>query len=99
VAAGAAVEELVDRDGDFHLAIAEASGNRLLYDLLSDLNSYLGSGRQAALGDPQRATRTVEEHGRIVAAIVAGDGDEARRAMVEHLERVATLIQRDREEA
>ena len=97
VAAGATVDELVELDGDFHLAIAEASGNRLLYDLLSELNTYLGSGRQAALADPERAARTVQEHERIVAAIVAGEGDRARKAMVKHLERVATLIQQDRD--
>src|SRR6266508_1574250 len=45
VKSGATTDDLVRLDGDFHLAVAEASGNRLLYDLLVDLNAYLSSHR------------------------------------------------------
>jgi GntR family transcriptional repressor for pyruvate dehydrogenase complex len=92
----AAIEELVHLDGAFHLAVAEAGRNRLLFDLLADLNSYLGSGRAVALGEPRRRLQTVAEHGRILAAVLERDPRAARAAMMKHLSRVAELIETDR---
>jgi GntR family transcriptional repressor for pyruvate dehydrogenase complex len=88
----APVDDIVERDTDFHLAIAEASCNRLLYDLLTDLNSYLESSRLLSLQAPGRAQASAREHARIVAALVARDRDEARDAMIAHLEAVQGVL-------
>jgi GntR family transcriptional repressor for pyruvate dehydrogenase complex len=85
VEAGAPAEDLVRLDGEFHLAIAEASGNRLLYDLLVDLNAYLSSHRHLALSAEGRASGSLSEHDRVVEAILERDPARARAAMVEHL--------------
>ncbi len=85
VEADAPADDLVRLDGDFHLAIAEASGNRLLYDLLVDLNAYLSSHRHVALSAEGRANRSLEEHERVVEAILERDPERARAAMVAHL--------------
>jgi GntR family transcriptional regulator, transcriptional repressor for pyruvate dehydrogenase complex len=85
VESNASADELVRLDGEFHLAIAEASGNRLLYDLLVDLNAYLSSHRHVALAADGRAHRSLREHDRVVEAILERDGERARTAMTEHL--------------
>ena len=45
----APTDDVAMRDIDFHLAIADASGNRLLYDLLFDLNAYVQQTRKLVL--------------------------------------------------
>jgi DNA-binding FadR family transcriptional regulator len=42
---------------------------------------------------PGRAVRSIEEHGRIVAAIEARDRDAAEEAMRTHLSRVAGALE------
>ena len=81
------------RDFEFHLAIAEASGNRYYIELLTQLNvvllqrtqldaSNLSSYRTAEYREP-----TEREHRDLVAAIAQRDGEAARAAMRTHLGR------------
>jgi len=88
----ATASELVPLDIDFHIAIAEESGNRLLYDLLSDLHSYLAESRYLALVPPGRPARSAAEHAAIVAAIQIGDGVVARRATSSHIAGVREVV-------
>jgi GntR family transcriptional repressor for pyruvate dehydrogenase complex len=76
---------LVELDIDFHLAIASASGNRLLYDLLTDLHVYLAEARLATFSQPDKAQRSREQHDEIVTALVAADIEAAGAAMKRHL--------------
>lgn len=82
---GAPSEEVVALDGAFHVAIAEASGNRLLCDLLGDLTAYLTSHRHGALADSRRAASSLAEHQKVVEAILERDVERAREAMFAHL--------------
>jgi len=84
--------ELVALDTEFHIAIAEAGGNRLLYDLLTDLHSYLAESRYLALAPKDRPRRSAEEHAAIVDAIFAGDAERARAATAAHIASVRGLI-------
>jgi len=88
----APTEEIVQLDADFHLAIAEASANRLLYDLLVDLNAYLSSHRHFALSPTGRPARSLAEHDRIVEAILCRDVERARDAMASHLHSVREFM-------
>jgi DNA-binding FadR family transcriptional regulator len=90
--AGEPTSELVALDTDFHIAIAEAGGNRLLYDLLTDLHSYLAESRYLALTPPDRPRRSAEEHAAIVDALEAGDAEGARAAMATHIASVRALL-------
>jgi GntR family transcriptional regulator, transcriptional repressor for pyruvate dehydrogenase complex len=92
VEAGADADDLVRLDGEFHFAIAEASGNRLLYDLLVDLNAYLASHRHVALSGAGRAESSFAEHGRVVEAILERDAVQARQAMRAHLAAVRSYF-------
>ncbi len=83
-------------DYQFHLAIAEASGNRYVFDLTDYLGPLLiprmridvSAGRNAA-SDEQSACG---EHGRIVDAIAARDAEGARTAMRRHLTRALSSV-------
>jgi DNA-binding FadR family transcriptional regulator len=92
VETGAAVDELILIDIDFHLAIAEASGNRLLYDLLHDLHTYLAQSRLFVLSKGGRPPRSVGEHGEILDAIAAGDSTAARQAASRHIASIRELV-------
>jgi GntR family transcriptional repressor for pyruvate dehydrogenase complex len=92
VDAGAPAAELVIIDIDFHIAIAEAGGNRLLYDLLSDLHSYLAESRYVALLPANRPRQSAAEHESIVAAIRARDSDAAVAAAANHIASVRKVL-------
>jgi DNA-binding FadR family transcriptional regulator len=70
------------RDAEFHLAIAEASGNRYLAELLPQLNFVLRQRTQADL------SHLSSDHWEIVAAIAQRDAEAARVAMRTHLGRL-----------
>ena len=88
----APTDELVSLDIDLHLAIAEASGVRLLYDLLSDLHSYLSESRHVALAPAGWPAKSASEHTLIVDAIVARDATLARLATTRHIASVRELV-------
>lgn len=95
VEADAPTAELVAFDIDFHLAIAEASGYRLLYDLLSDLHSYLAESRHVALAPAGRPAQSAAEHAKIVEAILARDAALARLAANRHIASVREIVTAD----
>lgn len=85
-------------DFRFHHAIAAASGNAYLLDLLDHLGPLLIPrmrvelpGSASASGDAN-LQRSVEEHRTIVDAIAARDTDAASAAMRHHLNRSLGLI-------
>ncbi|MSY59355.1 MAG: FCD domain-containing protein [Actinobacteria bacterium] len=79
------LEELVRLDIDFHVALAEASGNRLLYDLLYDLHTYLAESRRFVYSTSARPPQSVDEHEAIVRAVIANDPQRARAAANLHI--------------
>jgi DNA-binding FadR family transcriptional regulator len=92
VATHAETAEVVAADVGFHLAVAEASGNRLLYDLLSDLHVYLAESRHAVLAPPNRPAQSASDHAAIVDAIRARDVEAARAATARHIDSVRRLV-------
>lgn len=83
-------------DYRFHLAIAEASGNRYVFDLTDYLGPLLiprmrmdlSAGRN---GDTNQQS-ALREHGSIVEAIAAQDAEGARTAMRRHLTRTLESV-------
>jgi GntR family transcriptional regulator, transcriptional repressor for pyruvate dehydrogenase complex len=72
-------------DLEFHIAIAKASGNSLLFDLVSMIRSQLAGGLTKVLLLPNAIPLSFKEHTAIVDAIERRDADEARKAMHAHL--------------
>lgn len=73
--------------GDFHLRLAEATGNRLFTDNLRRLIALTGL-IIAQYGALDSSACADHEHGDIVKAIESGNGEEAARLMQEHLQHV-----------
>jgi GntR family transcriptional repressor for pyruvate dehydrogenase complex len=87
-------DRFIDADLRFHLALGEASANRLL---VHSMDAVRGVVRRALLSVsliPQSPERALFEHREIHAAIAAGDPERARRGMRTHLERVESDIER-----
>jgi DNA-binding FadR family transcriptional regulator len=88
----ALLEHIVDLDIQFHLAIAEASGSKLMEHLLDDLNSHLHESRRIALSPKGRPQESADEHSLIVRALLDGKPAEARAAAARHLEAVVVAV-------
>lgn len=73
-------------DLEFHIALAKASGNSLLIDLISMIRSQLVRGLSRVLLLPNAVPLSYKEHAAIVQAVERHEVDNAREAMHAHLE-------------
>jgi GntR family transcriptional repressor for pyruvate dehydrogenase complex len=85
-------EFLVVYDRGFHVAVAEATGNQTLADLVGALADNLRESRQASFAPPAASRTALEDHRQILHALRAHDARAARRAMDRHLDHVDKLI-------
>ena len=90
------VPSWVESNDDFHGVIIEASGNRRLRQMISDLHlSFTRNVMLSALTmDGRRMRENVAQHEAILAAIVRRDGASARKAMTHHILRSGELAVR-----
>jgi DNA-binding FadR family transcriptional regulator len=72
----------------FHLAIADATGNHVIAQLMHTMRDQLERGLGAAYRIPHSAPRSVEQYRGIVEAIRLRRPDEARARMREHVARI-----------
>jgi GntR family transcriptional repressor for pyruvate dehydrogenase complex len=72
-------------DLEFHIALAKASGNALLYDLISMIRGQLANGLARMLLLPDALALSFKEHTAIAQAIRRGDSEAAQKAMQAHL--------------
>ena len=77
-------------DVQFHLCIARATHNSILYSLLGMIRNYLQEWIEGSLAEPaaevgRRARLSLQEHEKIVAALRRGRAEEARQAMSAHI--------------
>jgi GntR family transcriptional repressor for pyruvate dehydrogenase complex len=76
----------LEEDHLFHLAIARASRNNVAVSLISLITpDIIALNRDFHETDPQRFARTIEEHERVVKAIVARAPGAAAAAMAHHM--------------
>ncbi len=73
--------DLAQEDRDFHEALARATGNRTLFDLLHTINERLHFMRMFDITTVERLSDTCSQHLRLVDAIAAGDASAAKDAM------------------
>jgi GntR family transcriptional repressor for pyruvate dehydrogenase complex len=91
-------EDLGERaDVKFHLALANATGNNILKDMMQQLSDTLGrtmfeSRRIALFSDQQTFDRLQVEHEKILEAIEKKDSNGANQAMLEHLINVENTL-------
>jgi GntR family transcriptional repressor for pyruvate dehydrogenase complex len=85
MAASRRLEEFRHADSVFHLSIAEAAGNARLLQAIATARADFLMWRDR-LPAPFRPGNNVEEHARVLEALVARDADAAEEAMKTHLE-------------
>ena len=73
------------RDSALHRLIFEAAGNAVLVRIMDNLRGLLDESRSRTATVPGRLERSVEEMGRIVAALRRRDAQEAELEMYAHL--------------
>ena len=78
---------------DFHVLLAEATGNQLFVIILRTLRA--GLDMIAPESEEGFRFETIEYHGRILDAIKAGDSKSAKELMHEHLLQIREVIRKD----
>jgi len=81
-------ERFIDADLHFHLALAGATGNRLVLHSMHAVRDVLRRALATVYTIPQSPESAVVEHRAIREAVAGGDGEGARRRMRAHLARV-----------
>jgi GntR family transcriptional repressor for pyruvate dehydrogenase complex len=87
-------DRFIDADLRFHLAVADATGNRLILHNMQAVRDVVRRALLTVFLIPNSPESAVPEHRAIRAAIAAGDVDRARQEMRAHLIRVETDIAR-----
>ena len=81
-------KEVGEHDILLHTAIIEAAGNPILNMLNSAMTQFLHRSREITGDKTPDRQQMLDEHLKIVDAILKGDGDEAEEAMLTHLHHV-----------
>jgi GntR family transcriptional repressor for pyruvate dehydrogenase complex len=87
-------DDFIEADLRFHLAVAGATGNRLVLHSMHAVREVVRRALLTVYVIPGSPDSAVGEHRTIRAAIAAGEPDRARREMREHLARVETDVQK-----
>lgn len=84
-------EKYLEYDVQFHLTIAQATQNSILYSLLNMTRSYLQTWIKGSLDEPsapkaeQRAILSVREHQKILQPLRKGNAEDTQQAMTQHI--------------
>ena len=85
-------DRYIDADLRFHLAVAEATGNRLLLHNMHALRDVIRRALMSIFQIPSSPRSSLEHHRVIRDAIGDHDAERARNAMRTHLEQVETDV-------
>jgi len=87
-------EDYVDADLGFHLALGEASRNRMAAHVMKAIREVLRQALLDVYQIPGSPSRSLAQHRQILDAVAAGDPAAARELMRRHLTRVQEEIRR-----
>ncbi len=79
------MEQMAELDSRFHNILYEASGSKMLQNLLRDFHQYVIRIRRKTLSTKERGAASNEEHRQIMEAVKAGDSREAERLATCHM--------------
>lgn len=85
VAVSGDVDHFYDVNQEFHEAVYEASANGFLADQTRRLRNQVAAYRRRVTHRPSRISKTLKEHGAVIAAIRAHDDEAAQAAMRDHV--------------
>jgi GntR family transcriptional regulator, transcriptional repressor for pyruvate dehydrogenase complex len=86
-------DDFIEADLRFHLAVAEATGNRLLLHSMQAVRDVVRRALMTVFFIPHSPEQALVEHRAVRRAIAAGDGARARQEMFDHLVRVETDVE------
>lgn len=78
-------EQIFEEDNRFHEVIYQASGSKILENLLSNFHHYLLRVRRVTLKSMERAKKSNEEHAAILEAIRSHDEEAAKELANRHI--------------
>lgn len=79
-------------DKDFHMYMAELTGNKRLIQLMQTLSDQMRWFGIMALHSTERKERTMEEHRAILEGIKNRDVELAKKAVIDHIEQTRTAV-------
>jgi len=89
---------LAEADRQFHTTLMHESGNSLLYELYGHTAElFTAYSVRSFTAQTENAPRTMEEHRRVLRAVIAGDAAAAEEAMRAHLTSAEAMIDSLRE--
>jgi len=77
--------DAIDADDEFHRYIADINQMRMLWRAVDISKAHMDRGRLLVIPRPGQGRLTLEQHARILAALIARDSGEAVEAMRAHL--------------
>lgn len=83
------VDAFSEVDVDFHLVIAESSGNPIIVNLLTTSGKLLSFISKSGMSTQKQMDEIFHEHLKIFEAIIAADSDSAQKSMKYHLDSAA----------
>lgn len=92
--ASASTESLLAAKNAFYAILLEGCGNRVVGQMLTQLNNRVTLLRRVSLGTGGRLPRTIAELEAVVAAIEARDPERARLMCARHVESAAEVVGR-----
>lgn len=91
-AASATTQSLLSAKNAFYAVLLEGCGNRMIGELLTQLNNRVTALRRVSLSSPGRLSQTLQELEQVVQAIEARQPEEAQRLATAHVVRAAEVI-------
>ena len=89
------MEEMIKHDTRFHHIIVESCRNKILVQMIEQLQELVLRFRYIYYDNFRRAENMPEEHEAILTAIAEGNADKARAAADIHIERLKELVVRE----
>ncbi|MGB9866884.1 MAG: FadR/GntR family transcriptional regulator [Bacillota bacterium] len=87
------VSRFIEADLKFHMGIASAARNRVLYELFAAVRHLLAEAHSRLVEEcPTIKQSSIEHHSRILEYIAERNPDKARNAMAMHLSEVETVF-------
>jgi len=84
--------DMIKYDVQFHRGIADSSHNKILVQMVAQLQELVLRFRYIYYDDFRRAEKMPKEHADIMEAIAAGDGEKARAAADFHIDKLKELV-------
>lgn len=90
--ASATTQSLLLAKNAFYAVLMEGSGNRMIGDLLTQLNNRVNAFRRVSLSSPGRLSQTLDELDQVVKAIEARQPERAQQLSTAHVMRAADVV-------